>query len=488
MSLFRTIGWVFVFVVLTGTSYAQEIPIAIGGDNAFGGGGAFDGTNYCAMVLGDNLSQYSITAQFVSRSGSLVGPRISLGQAGSNPLLAFDGSNYLAVWTDIFPRMAGGDTNGIGNIYGQFIDPAGTLVGSSFTLATGVNIKFGQGRGGLTFEDTTYLLTYCKGGNHTDYLYGQRISRSGGLLGGPMQISAGYAREVAFAFDGTNYLVAWCKVAYPDVDKDIYGQFVSTSGALVGANFLIDGGEYASDNPVSMTFDGSRYWVGFHEQAADTTGRWNLLARFVSPSGAVADRFAICDSTKSPTYASAAFDGTHYLITWMEFAGMPCVKGRFFATTGTPVDTAFTVFSALQGKFPFGGVGGFADGHFLLSATRIDPDFTDGDVYWLFLQSSTTGVPEDKSSLNPVAYALFQNYPNPFNPTTTIQFALPHRSQVTLVVFNTLGQKVAALVNGDIDAGFHEVKFDGMKLASGMYLYRLTAGDFVQTKKLMILR
>lgn len=332
-------------------------------------------------------------------------------------------------------------------------------------------------RFGLTFQDTTYLLTYCKGGNHTDYLYGQRIGRSGSLVGGPIQISAGYAREVAFAFDGTNYLVTWCKVAYPDVDRDIYGQFVSRSGALVGTNFLIDGGEYASDNPVSMAFDGSRYWVAFHEQAAGTTGRWNLFARFVSPSGTIADRFTVCDSTTSPTCASAAFDGTHYLITWMEFVGMPCVKGRFFTASGIPVDTPFTVFSALAGKFPIGGVGAFVDGHFLLAATRTDQNFTDGDVYWLFLPSSTTGVPEHTVSLNPDAYARSQNYPNPFNPTTTIGYQLPTDGFVKLVVYDLLGRQIAELVSGPRAAGKYSATWNASSLASGVYFSRLSVSD-----------
>jgi len=83
---------------------------------------------------------------------------------------------------------------------------------------------------------------------------------------------------------------------------------------------------------------------------------------------------------------------------------------------------------------------------------------------------------------------LKQNYPNPFNPTTTIRYALPKRSQVTLIVFNTLGQQVATLVSETQDAGIHDVRFDGSGLASGVYFYRLNAGDHVATKKLLILR
>ena len=85
-------------------------------------------------------------------------------------------------------------------------------------------------------------------------------------------------------------------------------------------------------------------------------------------------------------------------------------------------------------------------------------------------------------------FRLNQNYPNPFNPSTTIRYALPSRAQVTLTVFNTLGQHVATLVNEIQDPGYHDVRFDGSGLASGVYFYRLQAGDVVQSKKLIVLR
>jgi hypothetical protein len=88
----------------------------------------------------------------------------------------------------------------------------------------------------------------------------------------------------------------------------------------------------------------------------------------------------------------------------------------------------------------------------------------------------------------PAECSLLQNYPNPFNPSTTIRYALPRRSRVTLSVYNTLGQVVAPLVQEEQEPGYHDVRFDASGLASGVYFYRLTAGSFVETRKLMILR
>ena len=88
----------------------------------------------------------------------------------------------------------------------------------------------------------------------------------------------------------------------------------------------------------------------------------------------------------------------------------------------------------------------------------------------------------------PIRFDLGQNYPNPFNPSTTIEYDLPTQSHVELRVFNMLGQEVAVLVDEFQPAGYKSVEFKAEGLPSGVYLYRLTAGGFVATKKLVLLK
>ncbi|MDG5765982.1 T9SS type A sorting domain-containing protein [Balneolales bacterium ANBcel1] len=88
----------------------------------------------------------------------------------------------------------------------------------------------------------------------------------------------------------------------------------------------------------------------------------------------------------------------------------------------------------------------------------------------------------------PRTLQLSQNYPNPFNPTTSIDFALPESSQVTLSVYNMLGQQVAVLEEGHLSAGQHSVTFDAAGFSSGVYLYRLQAGNQVLTRTLTLVK
>lgn len=88
----------------------------------------------------------------------------------------------------------------------------------------------------------------------------------------------------------------------------------------------------------------------------------------------------------------------------------------------------------------------------------------------------------------PKEYYLTQNYPNPFNPTTNIKFGLPKTGNVKLVVLDILGKEISTLADGSYDAGEYAADFDASSLSSGVYFYRLTTGDFTQTKKMLLVK
>jgi hypothetical protein len=140
------------------------------------------------------------------------------------------------------------------------------------------------------------------------------------------------------------------------------------------------------------------------------------------------------------------------------------------------------------------------------AAVPVEHDFFDAapyvgafgvDGFWLYgwtalheleyVVDPVTNVEDNE--LNPQRYALAQNFPNPFNPSTTIQYQVPVSGNVKLVVFNSLGQKIATLVNGRVDAGQHEVQWNAVNAASGTYFYQLISADgTVMTRKMVLIK
>lgn len=112
---------------------------------------------------------------------------------------------------------------------------------------------------------------------------------------------------------------------------------------------------------------------------------------------------------------------------------------------------------------------------------------TDGKPIGDYTWSGLTDVEETVEGM-PVKFELFEAYPNPFNPSTNIQFTLPATANVSLKVYNVLGQEVAMLANGPMEAGRHTLAFNANGLSSGVYFYTLTAGNFVSSKKMMLLK
>jgi hypothetical protein len=108
-------------------------------------------------------------------------------------------------------------------------------------------------------------------------------------------------------------------------------------------------------------------------------------------------------------------------------------------------------------------------------------------TYVSILCGSTVGISGNNTGI-PKSYALAQNYPNPFNPSTSIKFNIPVKGFVKLIVFDITGREIAQLVNKDMNAGSYEYTFDASNIASGVYFYKITANDFVDTKKMILVK
>ncbi len=122
------------------------------------------------------------------------------------------------------------------------------------------------------------------------------------------------------------------------------------------------------------------------------------------------------------------------------------------------------------------------DGKYLYAGTQGE------GVFRLKLEKITTPISiEDKNNF-PSSYELYQNFPNPFNPTSRIKFSLPKSVFTKLSIYDILGREVKSLINQEIYAGYHEIEFNFIGLSSGIYFYRIQAGEFIQTKKMILLK
>jgi len=116
----------------------------------------------------------------------------------------------------------------------------------------------------------------------------------------------------------------------------------------------------------------------------------------------------------------------------------------------------------------------------------ISRDFFSAD-YPTFRETEVGVAEENKSGL-PAEYSLSQNYPNPFNPSTIISFTLPQQSNIKLLVYNSIGEQVAMLINSNMSSGIHKVNFNAANLSSGLYFYKISAGSFVDVKKMLLIK
>ncbi len=123
-----------------------------------------------------------------------------------------------------------------------------------------------------------------------------------------------------------------------------------------------------------------------------------------------------------------------------------------------------------------------------LGQAAIGSDASHQAGFWYSTFDMVTSVEQLEDEFVPTEFRLEQNYPNPFNPSTTIRFALPKTSNVTIKIYDVLGRQVATLVDEEYQAGVYKVVFEAGELASGLYIYRIQTQSFTQSRKLMLLK
>ena len=304
-----------------------------------------------------------------------------------------------------------------------------------------------------------------------DDQFGGSVSISGdyAVVGAPFDDDKGSKSGSAYVFkrSGTSWVEEAKITASDGAPDNQFGGSVSISGdsvAVVGA--------WSDDDKGSKS--GSAYVF----KRTGTT--WAQEAKLLPSDGATEDHFGASVSISGDYAVLGAWgdddnglsSGSAYLFkrsgtNWTQ-------EAKLLPSDGAPGDN-------------FGWSASISGDYSVLGASFDDDNGLSSGSAYVYTSFIPVGVENERAGL-PAEFALSQNYPNPFNPETVIEFALPQSGDVSLVVYNLRGEEVALLLSGTMPAGNHRVSWDASRLASGVYLYRLQAGDFVQTRKMLLLK
>jgi hypothetical protein len=409
--------------------------------------------------------------------------------------------------------IAWGDTrNNIGvhddDVYAQRVNAAGVVQWT----ANGMAVSNASGSQGASLQITSdggggAIMIWEDNRCGAVEIYTQKINASGAVLwdttGVLVNSVVGGSLYPQLISDAGGAIICWVDRRNGNTDWNIYAQKVSTSGSV---QWTVNGEAIclASSNQTSpqLASDGNGgAIITWDEPVSATNTNPNIYAQRVNVSGVaewVTNGVGVCLAANGQRFPQLSSDGNGgAVITWQDartnniqdvYAQRINSSGSSLWTNdGVAVSTATFVQS-----FPI--VLNDGNNGMIIAWTDLRNDLTGQrhDIYAQRVNSDGTlgGVTDVNESVNLqlLDFSLDQNYPNPFNPSTTIKFSIPNEEFVSLKVFNSLGEEVAELLNETKPAGNYSVSFNASSLTSGVYFYKISAGNFIETKKMILIK
>lgn len=295
--------------------------------------------------------------------------------------------------------------------------------------------------------------------------------------------------------DGADGVIITWSDFRSSVNFDIYAQRVGPSGAIVWA---VDGVvmnnnvAYDQTDPKIVSDGLGGGIISWTDYITGITA--DIYAQRVNSTGAVqwtATGVTICTASGDQIHSQLTSDGNNgAYITWEDHrnAGNSDIYAQRIASNAALNWAATGYEICIEGNDQLNPAI-VSNGN--LGAIVVWQDYRSGnnfDIYEVgFNTSGIIGI-NNNGTINPADYMLLQNYPNPFNPVTVISYNLPEASNVKLSVQNMLGQNVTVLVNGTQTAGYHSIEWNAARFPSGIYFYRLEAGSFISSKKMILIK
>ncbi|MCK4528269.1 T9SS type A sorting domain-containing protein [candidate division WOR-3 bacterium] len=461
-----------------------DFPIADSAGNQRYPAVAWGDTNYIVMWDDCVESGGNIRGRRVSSSGDTLGQFIipsTLSQQG-NPAVAFDGTNYLVVWQDY---RNGSDYD----IYGQRVNSTGGLEGSDFPISTAPDFQCWPA---IAWDGTNYLAVWgdYRSGSNWD-IYGQRVNPSGGLVDTNFAISTASGNQSlpAVAWGGINYLVAWRDSR--NESFDIYAQRVNPSGGLEGGNFAISTALDVQCWP-AIAWDSINYLVVWQDCRSGGYENADIYGQRVNSSGDTLGQFAISTATDGQQIPAIAWDGINYLVVWHDTRnGYPDIYGQRVNPSGGLVDSDFPISTAANDQcfsaIAWNGV------NYLITWQDSRSSMFDWNIYGN-IDVGQTGIDEiEIENLHKSVKIQVYPNPFNTSTMIYYKLQSFEPLAVTLNIYNTSGQLLRNLIDEHQGCGNYSIYWDGKdnvgkRVISGVYLSVLTAGNCCYTKKIVILR
>jgi hypothetical protein len=474
------------FLLSLGTNY-QNYPSA-----------AYDGSNYLVVWEDFRNNSLDIYGARVTPSGVVLDSQpIPIGleiNDQSHPAVIFDGTNFFVVWQD--ERNDPYYTD----IYGTLLSPDGTVLNPNGIVIS--NAADNQVTPKLAFDGVNYLAVWADYRNDAfnPDIYGARISQSGVLLdpnGIAIQTVFDEDEEApSVAFDGTNFMVVW-EDQRNTGGEDIYGARVDQNGLVLDPNGIAISSHSGSQTVPVIVFGDTNYLVLWEDRRS---GEADIYGAVIDPAGTIQDTTLVSNASGTQSGVSLVNEGSDYLAVWGDNfdPGGSDIFGAHISSTGEVLDSFSVVTKPGIQQYPTLAHG---TGSISLLVYRGWTDNYNSKTYnamriWGKYIDTSTGIEIDESYMVS-RFRLFQNYPNPFNPTTTIRYTIPNvgtlrATSVQLKVYDVLGNEVATLVNEEKPAGTYEVDFNTSSIkhhtSSGVYFYQLKAGNYLETKKIILIK
>jgi len=450
-------------------------------------GCAFDGENYL-VVWEDNRDSDTtkIYAARINQAGALISPgaiRLS-GTPGiqSFPSVCFDGINFIIVWYDERTER---------DIYGARVSTQGNILDQGgFKICDASNLQYIPA---ITSNGSQSLVVWTDYRNSPTEIWGARIDQSGNVLDlNGFQIysgnNSGAGLDVTYGYN--SYLVTYGRQGSGSNPWDIYGSRVSTDGTILDpGGFIISNATNNQDWPAAA-YDGTNFFVVWQDNR-NNQSEDDIFGTRVSTDGTVLEPSGIL-ITSEPDYQQAPeviFDRNQYIVAWFDKGDELNLKGVDLDLSGNITD-AYTV-SDQFGLQTYPSLAHGPEDQVLIIYQGFATEYQNTNYNALRTWGTFLGLYVDVEKENsnvPDDFLLYQNYPNPFNPNTVISYQSQVGSMVTLIVYDVLGNQITTLVNEYKPAGIYNVQFTMNNLSSGVYFYQLKAGNYIYTKKMILIK